>query len=189
MRRPKLTLNEKLSLTMAAFALIVSIAAFYYQSLRSISQLTVTAVAPSIGPRSYVFEVAFFNSGNKAALIDRACVVTTTADPITNAGNCFVESLPQGLPAILQPGSILKIKLERTSVDWSEMYQTGLAASGAMGKRPGWKLIPIGLKLVVFDAEGIRHDATTEPLFSFHVHLNGSTSSPTSDYQAVAVNW
>lgn len=187
MGRLKLTLSEKLTFCLSIVALIISVVAFYWQSIRSISEIAVTAVAPSIGPKSFSFEFAFFNTGNKAILIDSACVVTTTAQyPI---GSCWGESNPEGLPAVLEPGKILKTKIERQSYSWTAMYETGLEASGPLKKSAGWKRIPIGLQLVIFDANGVRQETTTQPLFSFHVGPDGSTSNPITDYRSVTIVW
>lgn len=189
MRGQKLSLNERLSLVLATLALVVSMVTFYWQSLRSAPELAVTVVAPVVGPKSFSFEFAFFNTGNKAVLIDSACVVTTTAELGRNTGSCWSEQRPDGLPAILEPGKILKAKIERESYSWQQMYETGTHAIGPLRKQAGWKQIPIGLQLVVFDADGIRREKTTEPMFSFHAHSDGSTSNPTTEYRSVSLRW
>ena len=185
----KLTLNEKLSLFLASLALATSAFTFYWQSVRSVAQLAVTVAAPSIGPKRFSLEFAFFNTGNKAILIDSACIVTTTVDPKDNVGSCWPEKRAEGLPAVIEPGKILKTRIERDCYSWQKMYETGEPPTGPVRKLPGWKRIPVGLQLIVFDADGARQEKTTEPLFSFHAGPDGSTSDPTTEYRSVAVKW
>jgi hypothetical protein len=188
-RASKLEIKDRISLGLSSAALCIAASGFYFQNVRVTNGISVSPIKPAVGGRSIAFDFALANTGSAAMLIETACIVASSAPKSDQQLFCFGSERPTGLPLVLEPGRIIKASVEQDNVDLPTMAQTSLPPEGVLRTMPGWRKLPIGLLLVVFDASGVRRELATAELFHFHYGPDGSTSAPNTDYKASALKW
>ena len=148
--RKGLEIKDRITIGLSTAALLVAASGFYYQNLRVQGRIAATTVAPYVGGRGVEFEFAIFNTGNRAVLVDSACVISTTMTEGDRRFECADIDRPPDLPVVLEPGRIFKTKVRRDDFDWEAVLPTSLPPEGFFKNKPGWRKIPIGLRFVVF---------------------------------------
>ena len=177
--------KDRITITISVVALCVSALGFYFQNIRVSHRLQAVATGVQTGRSSLQFDLAFLNNGNRPALIYGADAVIASTDTLGDPALAMEvgrSNEVDGLPAVLDPGGILKVTV-RTEFDAGYLLGFGGAPDGPLARRPGWKKIPVGIRVRAFDSSGRRH-VIVRPSFDFNLHSRGSFS-PSSKPPAV----